>query len=107
MVDPHRNPGSAQPDDDHLAFTVASIWRAGRVSCPHPDILKAAAAGALDAAASEFIDFHLRESQCPYCNAIHDELRARDEAASRTQLRDLKDRLMRSTVTELRRLRGS
>ena len=93
-------------DDESLAFTVASVWREERVSCPHPDILKAWLGGALPEGAAEFVDFHVRESQCPYCNAFVDELRAQDEDAQRTRLDDLRGRLLRSTVTFLRRSRG-
>ena len=39
----------SKPDDDEiLAFTVASVWREERVSCPHPDILQAFESGALE-----------------------------------------------------------
>ena len=45
------------PADDkreqELFFTVASVWREERVSCPHPDILNAHLAGGLDAASRE------------------------------------------------------
>ena len=38
------------------AFTVASVWREERVSCPHPDILQAYDAGALPGGAAEFLE---------------------------------------------------
>ena len=97
---------AASPDDDRLAFTVASVWRDERVSCPHPDILKAWLGAALPEGAAEFVAFHVGESQCPFCNAFVDELRAQDEDAQRAQLDDLRSRLLRSTVTFLRRSRG-
>ena len=28
-------------DDEALAFTVATVWREERVSCPHPDLVHA------------------------------------------------------------------
>jgi hypothetical protein len=90
-------------DDDKLAFTVGSVWRDERVSCPHPDILKAWVGGSLPADAAEFVAFHLDEAACPYCNAVLAELRARDEDAAQAPLEDMRGRLLRSTVTFLRR----
>jgi hypothetical protein len=96
----------AEPDDDALAFTVASVWRDARVSCPHPDILRAWLAAGLEGEAAEFVAFHLTESQCPFCNGVVDELRAIEESAMRAGLRDLQDRLMRSTAAAVRRAAG-
>lgn len=89
-------------DADQLAFTVASVWREERVSCPHPDILKAYTAGALDAGAREFLAFHLEESQCPYCNAVIADFEAGERDADRGELEGLRERLLRSTVAALR-----
>jgi hypothetical protein len=94
-------------DDEQLAFTVATVWREERVSCPHPDILHAYESGALTVGAREFLAFHLGESACPYCNSVLEDLRARQRDADEVRLSDLKDRLMRSTVSELRRKTGA
>jgi len=94
-------------NDDLLAFTVATVWREERVSCPHPDILQAYETGALSPGAMEFIEFHLQESECPYCNSVLDDLRSRQLDAEDARMSDLKDRLMRSTVSELRRATGA
>lgn len=95
-----------EPIDPHLAFTVASVWRQERISCPHPDLLQSFLQGGLTGGALQFVEFHLRESQCPYCNAVVQDLQARDAAARQPVLEDLRDRLLRSTVTELRRSRA-
>ena len=93
--------------DALLSFTVATVWREQRVSCPHPDILQAFDAGALDDGATGFIRFHLEESQCPYCNAVLDDLRAAQQDAEQPALADMKQRLMRSTVAALRKVSGA
>jgi len=90
--------------DDLLAFTVATVWRDQRVSCPHPDILRAFDVGSLESGAMEFVRFHLDESQCPYCNATLADLRVGDKEAAEPVLRELKDRLMRSTRAALRQV---
>ena len=50
--------------------------------------------------------FHLRESQCPYCQAVLSDLAARDDDARNAALTDLRDRLLRSTAAALRRTRA-
>ncbi len=93
--------------DALLAFTVATVWREQRVSCPHPDILQGYDTGALGEGASAFVRFHLEESQCPYCNAVLEDQRARQQDADQADLSDMKDRLMRSTVAALRKASGA
>jgi hypothetical protein len=92
--------------DPKLAFTVATVWREERISCPHPHLLQSWLQGGLVGGAREFLDFHLQDSKCPYCNAILDDLRAQENAAQSPQLEDLRDRLLRSTVAALRRTRA-
>jgi hypothetical protein len=93
--------------DDALAFTVASVWREERVSCPHPDLLRAYLTGGLGGGAREFLAFHLQESQCPYCNAVVADLEAGEQAAQRRELEGLRERLLRSTVAALRGAAGA
>ena len=88
--------------DPKLAFTVATVWREERITCPHQDLLQSFLAGGIDGGAADFIAFHLRESQCPYCNSVVEDLKARDDQARRPQLTDLRDKLLRSTATALR-----
>lgn len=92
--------------DPELMFTVASVWREERVSCPHPDILQSWSSGSLEGGAADFIAFHVGESQCPYCNAVLADLAARDSDAQRAEMAGLRDRLLRSTAVELRRNRA-
>lgn len=91
--------------DPKLAFTVASVWREERISCPHPDILASWHAGALPAGASDFVEFHLRDSQCPYCNAVVEDLREAEDKARAPARQDLRDKLLRSTMAALRQSR--
>ncbi len=94
-------------DPEQLSLDVATVWRYERVSCPHPDILKAYLAGGLDDGAAGFLEFHLGESRCPYCNATVEDLKLCDEEAADSGFSDLRDRLLRSTVTALRDPSGS
>ncbi|MCC6783482.1 MAG: hypothetical protein IT457_11635 [Planctomycetes bacterium] len=96
----------ASSGDEELEFTVASVWREERVSCPHVDLLKAWLGGSLTGGAAEFVAFHVEESRCPWCAASIDALRAQDEDASRRRLEDVRDRLLRSTISALRATRA-
>ena len=92
--------------DAKLAFTVATVWRSERISCPHPHVLQSWLQGGLEGGAAEFVAFHLQDSECPYCNATVDDLKARDDEAKLPVLTDMKDRLLRSTCAELKRVKG-
>ncbi|HEX5053797.1 MAG TPA: hypothetical protein VFZ65_18600 [Planctomycetota bacterium] len=92
--------------DPQLAFTVAAVWREERISCPHPDVLQSWVQGGMTGGAAEFVQFHLQDSQCPYCNAVVEDLRVRDDLARTPVLEDMRDRLLRSTAAALRRSRA-
>ena len=104
-MDPRSEDDSAE--EAELAFTVSAVWREERVSCPHEDILRAYDTGSLEAGAMDFVSFHLEETECPFCSAILEDLRSRQRDADEAQMSDLRDRLMRSTVSELRRASGA
>lgn len=95
-----------QPLDPTLVLTVAAVWREERISCPHPDLLRSWLAGGLSGGAADFLTFHLRDSQCPYCNAVVEDLKAREGIGQQPTLTDLRDRLLRSTVAALRQHRA-
>jgi hypothetical protein len=96
-----------QDPDEALMFSVASVWREARVSCPHPDLLRAWRGGSLAAEAAEFLRFHVEESLCPYCGAVLEEMGARDaDARAGQQLESMHERLLRSTVAALRESRA-
>ena len=99
-VDPHTT-----EIDPRLAFTVASVWRSERISCPHPNVLQSYLQGGLAGGAQDFVAFHLQDSECPYCNATIDDLQARDDEARQPVLADMKDRLLRSTAAALKQSR--
>lgn len=90
--------------DDALDLDVGRVWRLERVSCPHADVLRAFTTSSLPEGAMDYVRFHLEQSQCPYCNASLEEIRAQDQSAQNAVLTDVRDRLLRSTRTALRRV---
>ncbi|MEZ5965177.1 MAG: hypothetical protein R3F56_15190 [Planctomycetota bacterium] len=95
---------SGLPEDEALDLDVGRVWRLERVSCPHVDVLRAYHTGSLPAGAVEYLRFHLETSQCPYCNASLEDLRAAEADSGQDVLTDVRDRLLRSTRTALRRV---
>lgn len=93
---------SGEHDDPRWANTVAAVWRLERVSCPHPDLLASWLQGGVDGGAGRFLAFHLGESACPTCNAVVDDLRARDDRAAAPQVEAALERALRSTLAALR-----
>lgn len=90
-------------DRDALDLDVGRVWRLERVSCPHVDVLRAYHTRSLPDGAMDYMRFHLETSQCPYCNAALDELRAGERSVEQQALTDVRERLLRSTKAALRR----
>lgn len=90
-------------DEEALDLDVGRVWRLERVSCPHADVLRAYHTRSLSDGAMDYLRFHLETSRCPYCNSTLDELKAAEQAAGGAMLGDVRDRLLRSTRTALRR----
>jgi hypothetical protein len=97
---------SGVDDDPQLALTVAAVWRQARASCPHPDLLASWLHGGVAGGAARFVAFHLEESRCPACNAVVDDLRARERGAA-VDAGDAaaRDRALRSTMAAVRQAR--
>lgn len=82
----------------HLDFNVAGIWRAGRVSCPARYWLARRLSGNLPEGPAQFVEFHLDEMGCEWCQANLDDL----ADPSGAQLEPFLERMQASTVQFLR-----
>ncbi|HHI79845.1 MAG TPA: hypothetical protein ENK02_07670 [Planctomycetes bacterium] len=89
---------------DQMTFTLGQVWREMRVSCPHPDLLLAWKEGSLEPGASDYLEFHVNEAECPYCQAVVEDLerRGKDAAEESALLEELRESLLSSTRTFLR-----
>lgn len=69
--------------------TIGAIWRRGRLSCPTRHELGQFLLGTLENDAADYIDFHIRQIGCRYCEANVTDLReasqADDQPAKRRQ----------------------
>ena len=86
-----------EADQGRAQLDVGAIWRDARVSCPARHWLARHVAGTLDVGPCSFVDFHLKEMECPWCLANHDDLERSEE-----ELDPLLERVRASTARYLR-----
>lgn len=87
---------------DSGVHTLSEIWRRRRASCPDRREWSAYLLGTLDEAARQYMEIHLREVGCRFCQANLRDLQAQSEegdAAVETRRR----RYYESSVGRLRR----
>lgn len=82
----------------HLNFGVKDAWQLGRVSCPARYWLARALGKNLQPGPKSFLDFHLDEMKCQWCQANLDDLKRAEEQ----DLEPLLQRMQQSTVQYLR-----
>ena len=85
--------------------TVATTWREERVSCPHPELLRAYLEGSLEEGPAEYLRFHLETAACPWCTVSAAEFAAETGLPAPVPAPDagLLERTVRSTLLGLRR----
>lgn len=66
---------------DAGVHSLGAIWRRQRISCPSREQLGSFLLGVLDADHLAYLQFHLDEVGCRYCNASVDDLREQHAAA--------------------------
>lgn len=71
----------SQEQGDH---SVGAIWRRRRLTCPSRDQLGSYLLDALDPPRRDYIDFHLGEIACAFCQANLEDLRTHEPASPTT-----------------------
>jgi RNA polymerase sigma factor (sigma-70 family) len=82
-----------------LDFDVSEIWRQQRVSCPARHWIARQVTGNLDEGPRKFLEFHLNEMECPWCQANLEDLSRVQQKAS---LEPMIERVHASTLQYLR-----
>lgn len=92
---------AAAEDGDERLFDLdlRTLWREKRVSCPARHWIARLVAGTLEEAPRMFVQFHLDEMKCPWCQANRDDL---SSAGKEAELELLIERLRESTRQFLR-----
>lgn len=88
----------AQDGTSHLDFNVKGAWQIGRVACPARYWLARYLATNLAEGPRSFIEFHLEEMKCQWCQANLDDLKRAEEA----DLAPFLERMQQSTMQFLR-----
>jgi RNA polymerase sigma factor (sigma-70 family) len=90
---------AAQTGETRLEFSVGETWREQRVSCPARHWLARLEIGSLAEGPRSFLEFHLQEMRCPWCQANLEDLRRAEQDA---ELEPLLERVGASTLQFLR-----
>jgi RNA polymerase sigma factor (sigma-70 family) len=72
---------ATESGEARLEFSVAEIWKSRRASCPARHWLARWLEGSLPEGPRAFLEFHLNEMECPWCQANLDDLKHRAELA--------------------------
>ena len=88
-----------------LQIPLSELWFREHVSCPPLAILSQFRAKKLKKLASEYVEFHLEELGCPYCQArLEQETLSRSATGSKS-LRQSRDRVTEATSSLLNEIR--
>ena len=83
--------------------SVGDIWRRHRLSCPSRDELGSYLLGAMMEEASSYVQFHVEQIGCRYCQANLEDLRSSENSHSNaTSTRQRRDRFFQSSVGRIR-----
>jgi hypothetical protein len=82
----------------HLGLNVKSAWQLGRVACPGRYWLARHVAKNLGEGPTSFIEFHLEQIECQWCQANLDDLKRAEDA----EMAPFLERMGQSTVQYLR-----
>lgn len=84
--------------------SIGDIWRRNRLSCPSREELGSFLLGAMMDDAADYIQFHLEQVGCRFCQANLEDLRASQQPSSMaSSARDRRNRLFQSSVGRIRK----
>lgn len=81
--------------------TIGSIWRRHHLSCPSREALTAYTKGTLDMRLAQYIDFHLRDVGCRFCQANLEDIAEQTHGTGESQHR--RRRLFQTSAGHLRK----
>ncbi|MEM9365613.1 MAG: hypothetical protein AAGD07_06415 [Planctomycetota bacterium] len=81
--------------------TIGSIWRRHHLSCPSRETLMAYTKGTLEMQHAQYIDFHLRDVGCRFCQANLEDIAEQTHATGESQNR--RRRLFQTSAGHLRK----
>jgi anti-sigma factor RsiW len=82
--------------------SVGEIWRRHRLSCPTREQLGSYLLGALEGGLADYVEFHVKQIGCRYCQANVADLRRQQEETAET-VKTRRTKYFQSTAGHLRR----
>src|SRR5436309_376569 len=73
----------ALQERDRGEHSLGAVWRRERLTCPSREQLGSFLLGVLDEGEQDYIDFHLRTVECPFCVANLADLEALQQEPAR------------------------
>lgn len=84
--------------------SVGDIWRRNRLSCPSREELGSYLLGAMMDDAAQYVQFHIEQIGCRYCQANLEDLKAAEGAsANAATVRQRRDRFFQSSVGRIQK----
>jgi hypothetical protein len=72
---------------DRGDHSIGSVWRRDRLTCPTREQIGSFLLEALEPGLHDYIDFHLKTSECPVCLANFEDLQEARQGPARTHRR--------------------
>ena len=83
---------------DAGVHSLGAIWRRQRLSCPTREQLGSFLLGVLEPGHADYLQFHLDEIGCRYCNASLDDLRQQHASASQQETESRRSKYVQSSA---------
>jgi anti-sigma factor RsiW len=90
----------AMQERDRGEHSLGAIWRRERLTCPTREQLGSSLLGVLDDELRDYVDFHLKTIECPYCLANLADLQAMQREPA-PQARERRRRYFQSSAGHL------
>lgn len=94
-------------ESESLTLSIADLWVAERISCPHRDVILAHEAGSLDSEQASYVDFHINVLGCPACQSTSAECEDALDQKTPERLRRATEKSLNSTAIFFKNLRRS
>ena len=92
---------------DAGVHAMGDIWRRHRLSCPTRQQLGSYLLGAVDTATEDYMQFHLKQIGCRYCQANLDDLREQQAAVAAEGVQQRRRKYFQTSAGYLRKPGGS
>jgi hypothetical protein len=84
--------------------SVGDIWRRNRLSCPSREELGSYLLGAMMDDAAQYVQFHIEQIGCRYCQANLEDLKAAEESsANAANVQQRRNRFFQSSVGRIQK----